>query len=190
MGRARLENDWRIASAMETHSTPAEAVQVPAEAAVAKPPGSAAARAAELVSLAPNDRRSALEAMSIEEQVAILRCMPLEDCQDCLAAMSEEDKAEISESMQQSVQGETPSQAAHNPAQATEAQLLNMQTERADALRQTLTDYYKQHAPEEIAKVENLVARVVGGPPSEVGGMVVGGVLWEEENSLVKSSPD
>merc|ERR1712166_1639516 len=138
MGRARLENDWRIASAMETHSTPAEAVQVPAEAAVAKPPGSAAARAAELVSLAPNDRRSALEAMSIEEQVAILRCMAFEDCQDCLAAMSEEDKAEISESMQQVVQGETPAQAAHDPAQATEAQLLNMQTERADALRQTL----------------------------------------------------
>ena len=74
--------------------------------------------------------------MSIEEQVAILRCMALEDCQDCLAAMSEEDKAEISESMQQVVQGETPSQAAHDPAQATEAQLLNMQTERADALRQ------------------------------------------------------
>ena len=170
--------------------------------------------------------------MSIEEQVAILRCMALEDCQDCLAAMSEEHKAEILDSMQQLVQGQTPTAAAHDPTQPTEAQLLNMQTERADALRQvssvsliyslsaslvpspshslalslstslnvnlralpserlllrqTLGVYYKQHAPEEIGKVENLVARVVGGPPSEVGGMVVGGVLWEEEELFGK----
>ena len=33
-------------------------------------------------------------------------------------------------------------------------------------------------------KVDNLVARVVGGPPSMVGGVVLGGVLWAQEDVL------
>lgn len=34
--------------------------------------------------------------------------------------------------------------------------------------------------------METLVARVVGGPPSSVGGMVLGGVLWSEEELYAK----
>ena len=47
-----------------------------------------------------------------------------------------------------------------------------MQSDEAKALRCTLTSYYARHAPDNLANVEGLVARVVGGPPSEVG------VLW------------
>lgn len=61
-----------------------------------------------------------------------------------------------------------------------------MHSQRAEELRATLTAYYTTHAPEEVDKVENLVARVVGGPPSEVGGMVLGGVLWTEEELYAK----
>ena len=55
-----------------------------------------------------------------------------------------------------------------------------MRSGRACLLRHILLAYFRAHAPEGVHKVENLVARVVGGPPSEVNGMVVGGVLWDE----------
>lgn len=42
-----------------------------------------------------------------------------------------------------------------------------MGSARAEVLRQTLTAYYTQHAPADVAKVEALVARVVGGLPPE-----------------------
>lgn len=65
-----------------------------------------------------------------------------------------------------------------------------MTSSRAVALQCTLTAFYQAHAPEETAsdpaKVEHLVARVVGGPRCEVGGMVVGGVLWSEAELFVK----
>ena len=65
-----------------------------------------------------------------------------------------------------------------------------MTSSRAVALRCTLTAFYQAHAPEETAsdpaKVEHLVARVVGGPRCEIGGMVVGGVLWSEAELFVK----
>ena len=53
-------------------------------------------------------------------------------------------------------------------------------------LRFALAAFYGKYAPDESLKVENLVARVVGGPPSEVGGMMVGGVLWSEEELFGK----
>ena len=34
--------------------------------------------------------------------------------------------------------------------------------------------------------MDDLVARVVGGPPSNVGGVVVGGVLWTETELFAK----
>jgi len=55
-----------------------------------------------------------------------------------------------------------------------------MRSGRACLLRHILLAYFRAHAPECVHKVENLVARVVGGPPSEVNGIVVGGVLWDE----------
>ena len=52
---------------------------------------------------------------------------------------------------------------------------------RARLLRAILTGYFAKHAPEGMHKVNDLVARVVGGPPSQVDGVgVVGGVLWDE----------
>jgi methylase of polypeptide subunit release factors len=75
--------------------------------------------------------------------------------------------------------------AAAAKAALAVAQRRAMQTPRAADLRATLQAYYAAHAPkEELAKVENLVARLVGGPPSEVGGMMLGGVLWPEEGQL------
>ena len=62
-----------------------------------------------------------------------------------------------------------------------------MQSGRAQLLRHVLRDYYRKVAPvaaEE--RVEDLVARVVGGPPSEVGGALVGGVLWSEAELFAK----
>ena len=61
-----------------------------------------------------------------------------------------------------------------------------LHTPRAESLRRTLTAYYTTHGPENLPNVEALVGRVVGGPPSEVGGMVVGGVLWSEEELFEK----
>ena len=61
-----------------------------------------------------------------------------------------------------------------------------MQSGRASLLRQILLNYFRQHAPEGLGKVEDLVARVVGGPPSSVGGVMVGGVLWSEQELFGK----
>ena len=61
-----------------------------------------------------------------------------------------------------------------------------MQSVRADLLRKALLAFYTKQAPAEVEKVENIVARVVGGPPSSIGGMVVGGVLWDEEELFAK----
>mmetsp|Transcript_7423 Transcript_7423/g.24700 ORF Transcript_7423/g.24700 Transcript_7423/m.24700 type:complete len:618 (+) Transcript_7423:26-1879(+) len=56
-----------------------------------------------------------------------------------------------------------------------------MQSGRAMLLRRILADYFAEHAPDGSHKVENLVARVVGGPPTALDGVgVVGGVLWDE----------
>lgn len=56
-----------------------------------------------------------------------------------------------------------------------------MQSGRACRLRRVLTAYFAKHAPDSAHKVENLVARVVGGPPCALDGIgVVGGVLWDE----------
>jgi hypothetical protein len=72
------------------------------------------------------------------------------------------------------------------------AQQQAMQSARARTLRSTLTAYYLNHIPADeyggtagvASKVDNLVARVVGGPPSAVGGVMLGGVLWADENIL------
>ncbi len=61
-----------------------------------------------------------------------------------------------------------------------------MQTREAIQLRQTLTAYYEQNAPDNLDNVEALVARVVGGPPSAVGGLGVGGVLWTKRELFDK----
>lgn len=58
---------------------------------------------------------------------------------------------------------------------------LLLQSGRAHLLRSVLTQYYKKHAPEALEKIEGVIARVVGGPPSSVGGVFVGGVLWTEK---------
>jgi len=62
-----------------------------------------------------------------------------------------------------------------------------MQGGRAMMLRLVLLAYYAANAPEDAYKVESLVARVVGGPPTTVeGGVVVGGVLWSEAELFAK----
>ena len=77
-------------------------------------------------------------------------------------------------------------------AAETEAQRAAMASTRAETLRRALATYFAKvldllATPEErCEKVENLVARVVGGPPSCVGGMVLGGVLWSEAELFVK----
>ena len=58
-------------------------------------------------------------------------------------------------------------------------------------LTQTLTTFYTKYAPNELindsTKVENLVLRVLGGKASKLaGGMVVGGILWTEEELYSK----
>jgi len=66
------------------------------------------------------------------------------------------------------------------PRLPSDVQVAQMETSRAQRLHQTLTAYYTLHCPENLSNVEALVARVVGGPASSVGGVVVGGVLWTE----------
>lgn len=61
-----------------------------------------------------------------------------------------------------------------------------MQSGRAQLLRHILSDFYRKHAPADEAKVDDLVARVVGGPPTNVGGAIVGGVLWSEAELFEK----
>jgi hypothetical protein len=55
-----------------------------------------------------------------------------------------------------------------------------MNSPAAHEIRSQLTAYYSIHAPANLENIDALVARVVGGPPSEVGGMMLGGVLWEK----------
>ena len=74
--------------------------------------------------------------------------------------------------------GKTPSVEAL--ATATPAQAAAMRSGRAMLLRHLLQCYFRANAPEALPKVENLVARVVGGAPSVVEGVGVGGVLWTE----------
>lgn len=77
----------------------------------------------------------------------------------------------------------------HNAAvggQIAAEQLAAISSERAQRLTRTLTDYYSAHGPENLENVAALVARVVGGPPSLVGGMMVGGILWTEEELFAK----
>ena len=61
-----------------------------------------------------------------------------------------------------------------------------MQSGRANLLRSLLTAYFSKHVPEGVHKVEDLVARVVGGPPTMAGGAMVGGAIWTEEELFGK----
>ena len=62
-----------------------------------------------------------------------------------------------------------------------------MQSGRAKLLRSILQTYFRRHAPEGVHKVEELVARVVGGPPTAIEtGAMVGGVLWTEAELFEK----
>ncbi len=65
-------------------------------------------------------------------------------------------------------------------------QLAALSSERAQRLTHTLTAYYTAHGPENLGNIPALVARVVGGPHSTVGGMVVGGKWWSEEELFAK----
>jgi hypothetical protein len=65
-------------------------------------------------------------------------------------------------------------------------ELAAISSERAQRLTHTLTAYYTAHGPENLGNIPALVARVVGGPPSVVGGIVVGGMLWTEEDLFAK----
>jgi len=61
-----------------------------------------------------------------------------------------------------------------------------MSSADAQRLRSILTEFYSTNAPDGIHKVEDLVARLVGGPPCEVGGVTVGGILWTEPELFAK----
>jgi len=85
------------------------------------------------------------------------------------------------------LQPAAPSPPENDDDQSSWSQLSKeMQSGRASLLRQILLNYFRQHAPEGLGKVEDLVARVVGGPPSSVGGVMVGGVLWSEQELFGK----
>ena len=102
--------------------------------------------------------------------------------------MPDEDQTAVRECMLQQLEGTQPmtQQHPHISEAMRSEQLSAMQSTRANSLRVTLAQYYSKHAPDEVAKVEGLVARVVGGPPTEVGGMVLGGVMWSEEELFDK----
>ena len=61
-----------------------------------------------------------------------------------------------------------------------------MESAEAQWLRTALCAFYTTHAPNNIANVEELVARVVGGPPTSVSGVSVGGSLWTVEELCAK----
>jgi len=63
---------------------------------------------------------------------------------------------------------------------------LTMHTSRAESLRQSLQSHYSHYAPTETSKIETLISRVVGGPPSSVAGLTLGGVLWTEHELFSK----
>ena len=152
----------------------------------------AAKRAGELIRLPAEARKDALNCMSYEEQAAILLCMPASNRQEVLREMPDDDQTAVLECMQQGMPQvdkqiePMPQQQPHVSEAMRAEQVSAMQSMRANALRLTLTRYYTKHAPNELAKVENLVARVVGGPPTKVGGMVLGGVMWSEEELFEK----
>ena len=73
------------------------------------------------------------------------------------------------------------------PAVARVSHSKVMQSGRAKLLRSILQTYFRRHAPEGVHKVEELVARVVGGPPTAIEtGAMVGGVLWTEAELFEK----
>ena len=59
-------------------------------------------------------------------------------------------------------------------------------TQHLQLLNAAFCAFYTTHAPDNIANVEELVARVVGGPPTSVSGVSVGGSLWTEEELCAK----
>ena len=61
-----------------------------------------------------------------------------------------------------------------------------MESAEAQVLRTALCAFYTTHAPENLANVDDLVARVVGGPPTSVSGVSVGGSLWTMEELCAK----
>jgi hypothetical protein len=61
-----------------------------------------------------------------------------------------------------------------------------MESAEAQVLRTALCAFYTTHAPENLANVEDLVARVVGGPPTSVSGVSVGGSLWTADELCAK----
>ena len=61
-----------------------------------------------------------------------------------------------------------------------------MESAEAQRLRTALCAFYTTHAPDNIANVEEVVARVVGGPPTSVSGVSVGGSLWTVEELCAK----
>ena len=61
-----------------------------------------------------------------------------------------------------------------------------MESAEAQVLRTALCAFYATHAPENLANVDDLVARVVGGPPTSVSGVSVGGSLWTVDELCAK----
>ena len=115
------------------------------------------------------------EAMLVGEIKGMLDSAPTE----AMAALV----AKLRGTSVENVMQERKAAAARCAAAGAEPQISTtpeMRSGRACLLRHILLAYFRAHAPEGVHKVENLVARVVGGPPSEVNGMVVGGVLWDE----------
>ena len=78
-------------------------------------------------------------------------------------------------------------QASQPAAPSLPSQDRAMRTGRANLLRRILTNYFSEHVPNGVHRVEDLVARVVGGPPTSVGGgPMVGGTLWTEQELFQK----
>mmetsp|Transcript_45087 Transcript_45087/g.75228 ORF Transcript_45087/g.75228 Transcript_45087/m.75228 type:complete len:91 (+) Transcript_45087:131-403(+) len=75
---------------------------------------------------------------------------------------------------------------AHLGGQVAAEQRTAVDSQRTAALTRTLTAFYTAHGPENLGNVAVLVARVVGGAPSLVGGNMVGGILWTEEELFSK----
>jgi hypothetical protein len=82
---------------------------------------------------------------------------------------------------------DAPVEAAAASAGAGAGTFAAMRSGRAQLLRHILHGYYSEHAPDGLHKVEDLVARVVGGPPTVAGdGSVVGGCLWTEHELFAR----
>ena len=63
-------------------------------------------------------------------------------------------------------------------AELQKRQQAAVESKEACALRAALEGFYAKHAPEKVATVEDLLARVYGGKPTSINGVRVGGVLW------------